>query len=80
MGESWASSTTPHEQGIGISDLVVPLEQLNAEAAERIYLPLKEAEIRLVKLHRGDRDDMIRCSVFSIQQYKGPSFKALSYV
>lgn len=45
-----------------------------------IYSPLNQDEIRLIKLHRGKQDDMIRCSISVVQQHKAPSFEALSYV
>jgi hypothetical protein len=45
------------------------------------YEPLshRQAEIRLLTLHRDKRDAVVRCTIWHASLYKTPSYHALSY-
>ena len=64
----------------GNSPLVIKLAHANEEASKEVYQPLGEDEIRLVKIHRGDTKDPIRCTVFSVIKGASPDYQALSYI
>lgn len=57
-----------------------PLQDLNLAASSAIYTPLKDTEIRLVRVLPGSVDEPIRCVVFNVESSVAPTYTALSYV
>ncbi|KAF1816061.1 hypothetical protein P152DRAFT_427800, partial [Eremomyces bilateralis CBS 781.70] len=57
-----------------------PLELLNSEGAAAIYTPLKEGEIRLVRLHPETDECPIQCSLLNVKKSAGSEYVAISYV
>jgi hypothetical protein len=57
------------------------LQQLNAEATEKIYRPLQNEDIRLVTIYPAKfHDEPIHISLEHVQVSAGTSYEALSYV
>lgn len=74
-----------------VSTKVKESQSVNALAAGKIYRPLKEGQIRLVRLHShryegtepgDDNDNKISCSLFnvSLDDHPTPEYEAVSYV
>lgn len=57
-----------------------PLHGLNFAASSSVYTPLKDNEIRLVRVLPGAVDEPIRCVVFNVESSVAPAYTALSYV
>jgi hypothetical protein len=56
------------------------LNKRNTEAASKIYLPLKEKEIRLLKIHPGPNESSMHCSLEIVAEDHLPNYEPLSYV
>jgi hypothetical protein len=57
------------------------LEELNSDASKQVYTKqLASSELRLIKIHPGDNQSAIKCSMFSIQEEDVQDYETLSYV
>ncbi len=73
--------TVTQEQTLSTSKAVVTLEELNSDAAKKVYRKrLASNEIRLIKIHAGSDPSAVQCSTFSVQKGDLPDYEALSYV
>ncbi|KAE9374113.1 HET-domain-containing protein, partial [Stipitochalara longipes BDJ] len=75
------ASIIAQEQPVSAPKAVATLEELNSDAAKRVYRKrLASNEIRLIKIHSGGEPSAVQCSTFSVQKENLPDYEALSYV
>jgi hypothetical protein len=75
-----ASGERKTSPSVGERDCCISLEDLNSRTSSLIYNTLKPGEIRIIKLHQGERDSPIQCSLSTFEQANAPDYEALSYV
>src|SRR4051794_363044 len=69
------------KQPISTSKCSLTLEERNSNAAVKVYRKrLEKNEIRLIKIHHGEKPSEIQCSSFTVRNAGLPDYEALSYV
>ena len=75
------ASSTSQKQPVSVPKPVATLEELNSDAAKKVYRKrLASNEIRLIKIRPGGEGSAVQCSTFSAQNEDLPDYEALSYM
>jgi hypothetical protein len=75
-----SEDASPRQSGLGSIAQPESIAELNSHAANTVYTPLKDSEIRLVLLHAAGADEPLKCTVFNVVHAAAHPYEPLSYV